>query len=210
MADSSEATIFVVEDDAAVRDSLQLLLRLRGFATRGFASAEAFLAAIGPNQGGCLLLDLRMPGKGGLELQAELLDRGLQLPVVVITAHGDVAAARAAFRAGAIDFLEKPLDEDALLSAIRAALERDRQRRRAERMHADVEARIARLTARERDVMWLAADGRKNREIAAALGLSPRTVEIYKAHMMEKLQVNGLPELLALLRDSKPVVGGRP
>lgn len=210
MADSSEATIFVVEDDAAVRDSLQLLLRLRGFAVRGFASADAFLAEVGPNQGGCLLLDLRMPGKGGLELQAELLDRGLQLPVVVITAHGDVAAARAAFRAGAIDFLEKPLDEDALLSAIRAALERDRQRRRAERTHADVEARIARLTARERDVMWLAADGRKNREIAAALGLSPRTVEIYKAHMMEKLQVNGLPELLALLRDSKPVLGGRP
>lgn len=210
MADSSEATVFIVEDDAAVRDSLQLLLRLRGFAARGFASADAFLAGIGSNQGGCLLLDLRMPGKGGLELQAELLDRGLRLPVVVITAHGDVAAARAAFRAGAVDFLEKPLDEDALLSAIRAALERDRQRRRAERMQADVEARIARLTARERDVMWLAADGRKNREIAAALGLSPRTVEIYKAHMMEKLQVNGLPELLALLRDSKPVLGSRP
>ena len=210
MADGSETTIFVVEDDAAVRDSLQLLLRLRGFAARGFASADEFLAEVGPNQGGCLLLDLRMPGKGGLELQAELLDRGLRLPVVVITAHGDVAAARAAFRAGAIDFLEKPLDEDALLSAIRAALDRDRQRRRSERMHADVEERIARLTARERDVMWLAADGRKNREIAAALGLSPRTVEIYKAHMMEKLQVNGLPELLALLRDAKPGPGGAP
>lgn len=210
MADRSETTIFVVEDDAAVRDSLQLLLRLRGFAARGFASADEFLAEVGPNQGGCLLLDLRMPGKGGLELQAELLDRGLRLPVVVITAHGDVAAARAAFRAGAIDFLEKPLDEDALLSAIRAALDRDRQRRRSERMHADVEERIARLTARERDVLWLAADGRKNREIAAALGLSPRTVEIYKAHMMEKLQVNGLPELLALLRDAKPGPGGAP
>lgn len=210
MADGSETTIFVVEDDAAVRDSLQLLLRLRGFAARGFASADEFLAEVGPNQGGCLLLDLRMPGKGGLELQAELLDRGLRLPVVVITAHGDVAAARAAFRAGAIDFLEKPLDEDALLSAIRAALDRDRQRRRSERMHADVEERIARLTARERDVLWLAADGRKNREIAAALGLSPRTVEIYKAHMMEKLQVNGLPELLALLRDAKPGPGGAP
>jgi FixJ family two-component response regulator len=210
VADGSETTIFVVEDDAAVRDSLQLLLRLRGFAARGFASADEFLAEVGPNQGGCLLLDLRMPGKGGLELQAELLDRGLRLPVVVITAHGDVAAARAAFRAGAIDFLEKPLDEDALLSAIRAALDRDRQRRRSERMHADVEERIARLTARERDVLWLAADGRKNREIAAALGLSPRTVEIYKAHMMEKLQVNGLPELLALLRDAKPGPGGAP
>lgn len=204
MVGRAEATVYIVEDDAAVRDSLQLLLRLKGHEVLGFGSADEFLATVGPDSGGCLLLDLRMPGKSGLELQAELVRRGFGLPVVVITAHGDVAAARTAFRAGAVDFLEKPLDEAVLLAAIAAALERDRRRRQTDQAQAAVATRIARLTARERDVMWLAAAGRPNREIASALGLSPRTVEIYKANMMEKLQVQGLPELLRLLRDAKP------
>lgn len=203
MVDEPEATIHIVEDDAAVRDSLMLLLRLRGYRVRGFSSADEFLAAAAPDWSGCLLLDLRMPGTSGLELQARLAERGFRLPVIIISAHGDVAAARSAFKRGAVDFLEKPLDETVLLSAIDSAMEQDRCWRQSDRAQVAVEARIARLTARERDVMWLAADGRQNREIALALGLSSRTVEIYKAHMMEKLQVKGLPELLRLLRDAK-------
>ena len=197
-----EPVVHVVDDDAPVRDSLLLLLEVHGIAAHGYDSAEAFLATVLPGSAGCILLDLRMPGMSGLELQAVLAERGVPLPIIVITAHGDVPAARSALRAGAIDFLEKPLDPAALLAAIDTALQRDREHRRA---HADAEALAARvhgLTTREREVMWLVAEGRGNQDIAARLGLSPRTVEIYKARMLEKLQVTGLPELLALLRDA--------
>jgi FixJ family two-component response regulator len=143
---------------------------------------------------------LRMPGTGGLELQAMLGERGIALPVVIITAHGDVAAARKAFIAGAVDFLEKPLDEAALLAAIGTALQRDGLRRASDATAASRDARIARLSRREQEVMWLAGVGKQNREIAATLGLSPRTVEIYKARMLEKLQIRGLPDLLTFLK----------
>lgn len=199
MTAAPEPTVYVVEDDAAVRESLLLLLKLKGYAVAGFDSAEAFLAAAHPLQSGCLLLDLRMPGKSGLELQAMLKDRGVALPVIIVTAHGDVSAARTAFMSGALDFLEKPVDETALYAAIATALARDRHRREADDASAQVAARMARLTGREREVMWLVADGHPNREIGAALGLSPRTVEIYKARMMEKLQVRGLADLLRML-----------
>lgn len=192
--------VFVVEDDDAVRDSLLLLLQLKGFRAQGFRSADAFLSGVEAVPAGCLLLDLRMPGRSGLELQADLVERGVRIPVVIITGHGDVSAARTAFRAGAVDFLEKPLDETALLAAITAALERDRQRREVEAMAASLDARMARLTAREREVMALICDGHQNREIAAALGLSARTVEVHKARVMEKLQVASLAELLRLFR----------
>jgi RNA polymerase sigma factor (sigma-70 family) len=195
-----EPTIHVVDDDDAVRDSLLLLLQLKGMRAEGHASADAFLAAVRPDTPGCVLLDLRMPGTTGLELQARLARSGIALPVIIITAHGDVSAARAAFMAGAVDFLEKPLDEAALLAALRSALERDRHRRDAEAAAAALDARMSRLTRREREVMWLVGDGCPNREIAAQLGLSPRTVEIYKMRMMEKLQVRGLPDLLRVLR----------
>ncbi len=201
MTRNAEAIVQIVEDDAAVRHSLALLLGLHGHATREFDSAEAFLASAEPGAPGCLVLDVRMPGMSGLELQAALRERGIDLPIIVITAHGDVAAARTAFRAGAIDFLEKPIDDVALLAAIATALESDRQRRAGAEAAAAVEARMARLSAREREVMWMVGAGSQNREIAARLGLSPRTVEIYKARMLEKLQVRGLPELLRLLRD---------
>lgn len=205
-----DSTICVVDDDPAVRDSLLLLLRLKGYHAAGFASAETFLASECAARGGCLLLDLRMPGMTGQDLQKELAARGIAIPIVVITAHGDVAAARAAFRAGAVDFLEKPLDEAALFAALEAALERDRRRRRDDEAAAELDARIARLTARERDVMWRVADGCQNREIAASLGLSPRTVEIHKARVMEKLRVRGLSELLRLVRGARRGSGGEP
>jgi FixJ family two-component response regulator len=199
MGAAPEPTVFVVEDDAAVRESLLMLLRLAGYAALGFDSAASFLAAVRAGQSGCLLLDLRMPGKSGLELQASLAERGITLPVIIVTAHGDVSAARTAFMAGAMDFLEKPVDETALFAAITKALARDRHRRDAAEATAAVAARIARLSGREREVMWLVADGHQNREIGATLGLSPRTVEIYKARMMEKLQVRGLADLLRAL-----------
>ena len=195
-----EPTVYVVDDDTAVRDSLLLLLRLKGHVAQAFASAEAFLAAFRPDASGCLLLDLRMRGTSGLELQRLITERGIELPIIIITAHGDVAAARQAFRAGAVDFLEKPLDEAALFSAIGAALERDRHYRTATQASAALDARMSRLTRREREVMWLVGDGRPNREIAVTLGLSPRTVEIYKMRMMEKLEARGLPDLLRMLR----------
>ncbi len=201
MPNVPDATVFVVDDDNAVRESLLLLLRLKGIPAQGFESADRFLATVRPDWPGCMLLDLRMPGTSGLELQARLADHAIRLPVIIITAHGDVRAARTAFKAGAVDFLEKPIDENALFAAITAALERDRTRRSTEAASVALDAQIARLSGREREVMWLVADGRQNREIGAALGLSPRTVEIYKARMMEKLQLRGLPDLLKLLEN---------
>ncbi|MEO8674036.1 MAG: response regulator [Casimicrobiaceae bacterium] len=200
---ATEATVYVVEDDEAVRDSLLLLLRLKGFLAQGYDSAERFLGNVHSNWAGCMLLDLRMPAMSGLELQAELARRGIKLPIIIITAHGDVAAARAAFRSGASDFLEKPLNEAALLSAIATALALDQHRRELDEAAIAFSARISRLTPREREVMWLVGDGCQNVEIAATLGLSPRTVEVHKARMMERLGVGSLADLLRLLRSAK-------
>ena len=196
----AEGTVHVVEDDRAVRDSIVMLLELKGFAVRAFDSAEALLRVVQPEWAGCMLLDVRMPGMSGLELQAALAARSIRLPVIIITAHGDIAAARTAFKGGAVDFLQKPLDEDALLAAVRTALEHDRASRASAAEARAFEMRVATLSGRERDVMWLVADGLGNREIAASLGLSPRTVEIYKARMLEKLGLDGLPDLLRAVR----------
>jgi len=154
-----EPTIHIVEDDASVRESLLLLLQLKGLRATGFESADAFLAAVRPDWSGCLLVDLRMPGTTGLELQAILREREILMPIIIITAHGDVAAARRAFISGAIDFLEKPLDESALLMAVDKALGQDRARRESDALAAGRDARIARLSRREREVLWLAGDG---------------------------------------------------
>jgi FixJ family two-component response regulator len=199
-------TVFIVDDEPAVRESLALLLDVRGVRTESFAEAKAFLAAYHPSQPGCLLLDLRMPEMTGAELQDELAARGLTLPVVVITAHGDVAATRAAFKAGAVDFLEKPIDPDALLAAVDAALARDAElRERAERSGAAA-SKLDLLTGREREVVERAAAGLHNREIAAELGISARTVEVYKGRAMEKLGVRRLPDLVRLVMRSQGVV----
>ncbi len=192
-------TVFVVEDDEAVRDSLEVLLRLEGLRAEGFASAEDFLSAARPGWSGCLVVDLRMPGMGGLELIERLREVGCPLPAIVITAHGDVANTRSSFRAGAVDFFEKPVENAALLAAIGQAMDRDAARRREEGERAQILERLSRLTSREREVLDLVAAGRHNREIASALGISPRTVEVYKARMMEKLQVRRLPDLVRLV-----------
>jgi len=192
-------TVFLVDDDAAVRDSLSLLLSLRGYRVQAFAGAREFLAEVQADWAGCLILDLKMPGMGGLALQAELAARGVALPVVIVTAHGDVASARAAFRAGAADFIEKPIDDHALVAAIARALERDAEGRAAASERAEIQERLGRLTSRERQVLDLVAAGCHNREVAAQLDISPRTVEVYKSRLMEKLRVRRLPDLVRLL-----------
>ena len=196
MTSNVEQTVFIVDDDVAVRDALALLLGLKGYRTSIYSSAEDFLAAYRKEWRGCLVLDIKMAGMTGLDLQARLSEQGSGLPIVMITGHGDASSARAALKAGAVDFLEKPLDDQQLVSAVATALEHD-SKRRAEKMIGDeTSSRLSRLTPRERQVMDLAAAGRHNREIGETLGISPRTVEVYKARLMEKLQARNLSELI--------------
>jgi len=185
-------TVYIVDDDAAVRDSLALMLGLAGYRTAVFADAEAFLAAWREPWTGCIVTDLRLPGASGLELQAEIRRRRSALPVIVITAHGDVPSARAAFRAQALDFLEKPFDDTQLRAAIDSALalEERRLERREETQ------KLERLTPREREVLERAAQGLHAKEIAATLDISPRTVEVHKTRIMEKLGVRNVAELV--------------
>ena len=200
----SEPIITIVDDDDAVRDSLALLLNFRGFRCRGYASAEDCLKAWSPDWRGCLLLDLRMGGMDGLTLQQALDQRGSRLPVVFLTGHGDIAHARAALKAGAVDFLEKPYAEEALLEAVREAVARDAEQHAVHSYAEEIAARMARLSERERQVMELAVAGKPNREIAATLEISPRTVEVFKARMMEKMQARSLPELVRLAMEALP------
>jgi RNA polymerase sigma factor (sigma-70 family) len=207
MTSNAEQTIFIVDDDVAIRDALALLLGLKGYRTSIYSSAEDFLAAYRKDWRGCIVLDIKMGGMSGLDLQARLNEQGCELPIVVITGHGDASSARTALKSGAVDFLEKPLDDQQLVSAVATALERD-AKRRAERMMGDeTTSRLSRLTPRERQVMDLAAAGRHNREIGETLGISPRTVEVYKARLMEKLQARNLSELIrfALTADRERV-----
>jgi RNA polymerase sigma factor (sigma-70 family) len=199
MSAPDRKSIYVVDDDTGVRESLSLLLELHGFKVESFDSAEAFLAVVDRAGPGCVIADLRLPGMDGLALHRALRERGVSLPVVIITGHGDVAAARSSFKAGAIDFIEKPLDEEQLLAAIAQALATaDAQREHSERSQ-QLGERLARLTERERQVLDQVVAGKHNREIAAILGISARTVEVYKARLMEKLQVRRVPELVRLV-----------
>ena len=187
-------TVYIVDDDAAVRDSLSLMLGLGGYTTALFADAEALLAAWREDWAGCVVADLRLPGKSGLELQAELRARGAALPVIIMTAHGDVPSARSAFQALALDFLEKPFDHAQLRAAIDTAFSRE-----GNRLERDGDAaKLAALTVREREVLEHAAKGLHAKEIAAALGISPRTVEVHKSRLMEKLGARNLAELVRL------------
>ena len=191
-------TVFIVEDDQAVRDALGLLLGLRGYPVAMFADAESFLRAYRPEWRGCLLADVRMPGMDGISLQKTLLHDGCPLPVIVMTGHGNVETARDAFRAQAVDFLEKPIDHARLLSAIEEAFSQQAAKAAGNARSDASERLLARLTPREKEVMDLVVHGRHNREIAQALGISARTVEVHKARMMSKLEVDGVPDLVRL------------
>lgn len=192
--------IYIVDDDSAVRDSIALWLGLRGgHRTRSFESAEAFLNEARPDMQGCALIDLQLGGMDGLELQRRLAETGVALPVIFITAHGDVASARSALKAGAFDFIEKPIDNDDLAGLVDSALRSDANRVSRAQRSRELHDRLSRLTQREREVMDLVVCGKHNREIAAQLGISARTVEVYKARLMDKLDVRRVPDLVRLV-----------
>lgn len=192
---ADEPTVFVIDDDEAVRDALSVHLDLAGLTARTFASAADFLAAIGPEHGGCAVIDIRMPEMDGLSLQQEMIRRGLTLPVIIITGHGDVPAAVTAFRAGAVDFLQKPFDEDQLIERVREAMERDARDRRRLLEAADIRRRYDLLSPREREVMDLIAQGHANKVIAIRLDIGVRTVETHRAKVLEKMGVKSASEL---------------
>ena len=198
MMQTSGYTIFIVEDDQSVRDALGLLLGLKGYSVAIFADANSFLKAYRPEWCGCLLIDIRMPGMDGLMLQKRLLDMGCHIPAIVMTGHGNVGSAREAFRANAVDFLEKPIDHEKLIAAIEEAFRRQETTRDKENQLTEFDRLLDNLTQREREVMNLVVSGRHNREIAEELGISVRTVEVHKARMMTKLQVSGVPDLVRL------------
>jgi RNA polymerase sigma factor (sigma-70 family) len=189
---------YIVDDDAAIRDSLSLWLGMRGIPCRGFDSGESLLREVEPSWRGCVLIDLRLAGIDGLQVQAALAERGVRMPVIFVTGHGDAAAARDALKAGAFDFIEKPVDNDRLVQLVESALAHDAKQAQRQAQADSVEARLRRLTQRERQVMEGLIAGRHNREIAADLGISPRTVEVYKARLMDKLDVRRVADLVRL------------
>lgn len=191
-------TVFIVEDDLSVRDALGLLLGLQGYSVSMFADAESFLGAYRPDWAGCMLVDIRMPGMDGLALQQWLVDKGCRMPVIIMTGHGDVGSARQAFRAQAVDFLEKPIDQTRLIEAIADAYARYTAVRNESASSDELTNRLAALTPREREVMELVVAGRHNRDIADELEISVRTVEVHKARMMTKLAADGVADLVRL------------
>ena len=192
MTELDPPLVHVVDDDAALRDSLRWLLESAGLRVATYASAESFLEAYAAAQGGCLLLDIRMPGMSGLELQDELKRRGYTIPIVFITGHGDVPMAVNAVKKGALEFIEKPYNAQALLVMVDHALDIDAEARR-------VAAHLGRLTKREREVMELVIAGKRNQDIAAELSISIKTVEAHRAGMMWKMGVDSLAELVQLV-----------
>ena len=195
---NSEPTVFVVDDDQAMRTSLQWLIESTGMQVRTFASADSFLAAYYPGRAGCMLLDVRMPGMSGLELQSYMAREGYRLPVIIITGHGDVAMAVRAMKAGAVDFIEKPFHDEDLLRSIRNALELDQRQRVSRATRAEIAARLAELTPREHEVMAMVTEGKSNKEMAAALGVTSKTVEAHRARVMEKMRAESLAELVRM------------
>jgi len=198
MMPKHDLTVFIVDDDASVRDALALLFSVRGYRTAIFSGAADFLKAWQADWTGCLLIDIRMPGMDGLSLQERLIEMGCILPVVVITGHGDVDSARRAFKSNAIDFLEKPIDHDKMLESIEQAF--NSQTLMQDRKSASEKATylLDQLTPREQEVMNLVVGGYHNREIAEKLGISVRTVEVHKAHVMSKLDVDSVADLVRL------------
>jgi two-component system response regulator FixJ len=193
--------VFVVDDDDAVRDSLRFLFKSLGLASVCFSSAQAFLAAYKPEQPGCLVLDVRMPGMSGLELQQELNLRGAMLPVIFITGHGDIPMAVEAMQHGAFDFLQKPFRDQDLLDRVQKAIAKDTENRRSQSDVAQIRRRFDELTPREREVLNMMMAGKSNKVMAADLGLSQRTVEIHRARVMEKTDAHSVAQLVRMAMD---------
>lgn len=203
---SSSQIVHVIDDDVAVRQSLAFLLSTAGYAVRLHESAVAFLEALPGAQDGCVVTDIRMPGMDGLELQRQLRTQKVGLPVIVITGHGDIALAVQAMKAGAVDFIEKPFDDETLLAAIRASLASHVQDTERDSRIAEVHQRLESLSDRERDVLEGLVAGKPNKIIAYDLGISARTVEVYRANVMTKMRADSLSELvrMAILSGNAP------
>ncbi len=195
MPPDSAASVFVVDDDSALCESLAWLLESEGLSVRTFNSAESFLEAYRPHMAGCLVLDIRMPGMSGTDLQAKLAQLGVGIPIIMITGHGDVPTAVRTVKAGAIDFLEKPVDPQLLLERIRAAIVADHARRVNDEMLSDARMRLKTLTRREAEVMDCVVSGLPNKQIAATLKISEKTVEVHRKRVLQKMAARNAVEL---------------
>jgi two-component system response regulator FixJ len=193
-----DATVHVIDDDQAARDSLAFLLKTAKLAVKSYESASAFLDVAAGIKSGCIITDIRMPEIDGIELLRRLKKLKINIPIIVITGHGDVPLAVEAMKIGAIDFLEKPFDDEVMLASIRSALDRQEQDNRRQAERAEIESRLAALSNRERDVLEGLVAGRANKQIAFDLGISPRTVEIYRANLMTKMQASSLSNLVRM------------
>jgi FixJ family two-component response regulator len=195
---NDDAIIFVVDDDASVRRSMERLVRPLGFAIQTFASAKEFLDSARVDRPGCLVLDVHMPGLSGLDLQRELAQNGIEIPIVFLTGHGDIPMTVRAMKAGAVEFLTKPVKPRDLVTAIRGAIERDRVSHQARREGAALRERYERLTPREREVLPLVVAGLLNKQIAGELATSERTVKFHRAHIMQKMEAESLADLVRI------------
>jgi two-component system response regulator FixJ len=193
-----EPIVYVIDDDDAVRQSLEFLLKTAGVSVRGFESAKAFLDVLPAIKSGCIITDVRMPEITGIDLLRRIKESGLDIPVIVITGHGDISLAVEAMKIGAVDFLEKPFDDDLLLAAVRSALNTEAGAARHKAEIADIHDKLAALSNRERQVLEGLVAGKANKVIAFDLGISPRTVEIYRANLMTKMSANSLSDLVRM------------
>jgi two-component system response regulator FixJ len=195
---SDTATVHVIDDDEGLRDSLMFLLRAAEIEAQSHASAVAFLEALPSFHPGCIITDVRMPGLSGIDLLRRLKELKINAPVIVITGHGDVPLAVEAMKFGAVDFLEKPFDDDMLLASVRSALRQAEGAAKRQNERGEIESRLAALSKREREVLGGLVTGRANKQIAFDLGISPRTVEIYRANLMDKMEAASLSELVRM------------
>ena len=195
----TDATVFVVDDDRAVRDGLQQLLQAVGLRVQTYGSARDFLAAYQADIPGCLVLDIRMPGMGGLDLQARLVQEGVRLPIIFLTGHGDVPAAVRALKGGAMDFLQKPINSQSLLDLVQQAIQRDAETRVTSAKEAKIMRRLSALTTREREVLDMLVTGKANKVIAVELAISERTVEFHRSKIMKKMRARSLVELVGMV-----------
>ncbi|MEX0732552.1 MAG: response regulator [Aquisalimonadaceae bacterium] len=194
--------VFVVDDEEDVRDAIALLVKSHDLETRTFPSVDFFLAQFDPEQPGCLVLDVRMPGRSGLELQEWLARHAIPLPIIFVSGHGDIPMAVRAVHRGAVDFLQKPFSDGQLLERIDTALELDARRREEAAVTADVRRRLDALTPREREVLTLLMDGKPNKLIARALDVSPRTVEIHRARVLQKMGMDNASQLVRVMLEA--------